>query len=49
MRDGAGLAHVDPLPEDLEARRDDVAERAQRVDVAVARDAQHAVVVPVAD
>ena len=49
MRDGAGLSHVDRPAVDLEARRDDVAEREHRADIAVPRDAQHAVVVPVAD
>ena len=49
MRDRAGLSHVDPVATDVEARGDDVAERDQRADIAVPRDAQHAVVVPVAD
>ena len=47
--DGAGLGHVDRIASHLQPGRDDVVERDQHGDLAVERDSQHAVEVPIGD
>ena len=47
--DGAGLGHVHRVAPHRQPGRDDVVERDQHADLAVERDPQHAVVVPVGD